>query len=165
MIYGYINDRNMIVFIKMVDKLRIFPVINNGKSLLQPVNGRDLGKAYYQLLSKSYIMNGDYILSGEKPISMSEMLSLISSNLNKKTTFINTPLGLGVFIARFLKICTLGNIDYVEKVQRMGEDRNFSHEAARRDFDYMPIPFSEGLKLEIEDYLNIRKQKLGACIK
>lgn len=34
MIYGYINDRNMIVFIRMVDKLRFLPVINHGKNLL-----------------------------------------------------------------------------------------------------------------------------------
>lgn len=35
----------------MVDKLRLFPVIDQGKSLLQPVNGFDLGKAYYQVLA------------------------------------------------------------------------------------------------------------------
>lgn len=153
MIYGYTNDRNMIVFIKMVDKLRVFPVINNGRNLLQPVNGRDLGKAYYQILRKQDIMSGDYILSGEKPITMLDMFKLISYYLNKKTTFINIPLGIGVFLARCLKACTLGKVDYVEKVQRMGEDRHFSHEAARKEFGYSPMPFSEGLKKEIEEYL------------
>ncbi|PKM83670.1 MAG: hypothetical protein CVU88_01770 [Firmicutes bacterium HGW-Firmicutes-13] len=157
MIYGYINDKNMIVFIKMVDRLRLFPVINHGKNLLQPVNGRDLGKAYYQVLNKTDIMNGDYILSGEKPITMLEMFKLIGDNLNKKTTFIIIPLGLGVFMARCLKVCTLGKVDYVEKVQRMGEDRNFSHEAARKDFGYEPMPFNERLKIEIEEYLNTVK--------
>lgn len=157
MIYGYINDRNIIVFIKMVDKLRLFPVIDHGKNLLQPVNGRDLGKAYYQVLSKKEIMSGDYILSGEKPITMLEMFKLISDNLNKKTTFISVPLGLGVFMARCLKVCTLGKVDYIEKVQRMGEDRNFSHEAARKDFGYEPMPFNEGLKIEIEEYLSTVK--------
>ena len=116
MIYGYINDKNMIVFIKMVDKLRLFPVIDHGKNLLQPVNGRDLGKAYYQVLTSSNIMNGDYILSGDKPISMLEMFNLISKNLNKRTVFISVPLGLGVFLARCLKVCTFGKVDYIEKV-------------------------------------------------
>lgn len=155
MIYGYKNDRNMIKFIKMVDKLRLLPVINKGKSLLQPVNGRDLGKAYYQVLKNTEIVNGDYVLSGEKPISMHEMFNLISYYLNKKTNFINVPLGLGVFMARCLKLCTFGKVDYIEKVQRMGEDRSFSHEAAKNDFGYEPMPFSEGLKSEINDYLNM----------
>ncbi|WP_099252851.1 SDR family oxidoreductase [Thermoanaerobacterium thermosaccharolyticum] len=153
MIYGYINDKNMIVFIKMVDKLRLFPVIDHGKNLLQPVNGRDLGKAYYQVLTSSNIMNGDYILSGEKPISMLEMFNLISKNLNKRTVFFSVPLGLGVFLARCLKVCTFGKVDYIEKVQRMGEDRSFPHDAAERDFGYKPMPFEEGLKIEVQEYL------------
>ena len=157
MIYGYINDKNMIVFIKLIDRLRIFPVINHGKNLLQPVNGRDLGKAYYQILKKPEIMNGDYILSGERPITMIELFKLISDNLNKKTIFISIPLGLGVFMARCLKALTLGKVDYIEKVQRMGEDRSFSHEAASKDFGYKPIPFAEGLKIEVDEYLKTLK--------
>lgn len=154
MIYGYKNDRNMIVFIKMVDKFRLFPVIDKGNSLLQPVNGRDLGKAYYQVLKSTEIMNGDYILSGERPITMHEMFNLISEHLNKRTTYINVSLGLGVFMARCLKGFTFGKVDYVEKVQRMGENRNFSHEPAKKDFGYSPMPFSEGLKIEVDEYLS-----------
>jgi len=153
MIYGYPNDRNMIKFIKMVDKLRFLPVIDHGKSLIQPVNGRDLGRAYYQVLDKSNIMDGDYILSGEKPVTMLEMFKLISENLGRKTTFISVPLGLGMFMARCLKITTLGRIDYVERVERMAEDRSFSHEVASADFNYAPMPFAEGLRIEIEQYL------------
>ena len=50
MIYGDLCDRNMSKFIKMVDKLRIMPVINGGNSLIQPVNARDLGKAFFTVL-------------------------------------------------------------------------------------------------------------------
>lgn len=153
MIYGYINDSNMIVFIKMVDRLRLFPIIDQGRNLLQPVNGRDLGKAYYQVLRKSNIMSGDYILSGESPISMKELFRLISQILGKNATFISVPLALGVFMAKCLKVCTLGKVDYIERVQRMGEDRSFSHKSATEDFDYQPISLSEGLKIEIEEYL------------
>ena len=96
---------------------------------------------------------GDYILSGEKPIAMFEMLKLISDNLGKKTTFVSVPLGLGVFMAACLKVCTLGKVDYTEKVQRMGEDRSFPHDAARRDFGYDPMPFEEGIKIEVKQYV------------
>lgn len=153
MIYGYLNDRNMVVFIKLVDKFRIFPVINHGKNLLQPVNGRDLGRAYFQILSKPDIQRGDYILSGEKPMTMLEMFRQISSFLGKKTVFISVPLGLGVFMARCLKLCTFGKVDYIEKVQRMGEDRNFPHDAATNEFGYNPMPFEEGLRIEVEQYI------------
>ncbi|WP_082306989.1 NAD-dependent epimerase/dehydratase family protein [Bacillus sp. FJAT-27245] len=153
MIYGNINDRNMIVFIKMVDKLKLFPIINHGRNQIQPVNGRDLGKAYYQVLMKAHILNGDYILSGEKPISMKDLFKLIGRILDKKTTFISVPLEIGVILARILKVCSFGKIDFIEKVQRMGEDRSFPHEKAAKDFGYKPMPLSEGLKLEIKEYL------------
>jgi nucleoside-diphosphate-sugar epimerase len=154
MIYGYTNDRNMIVFIKMVDRLRFLPIINNGRNMLQPVNGRDLGKAYYEILSKSNINAGDYILSGEMPINMKKLFELISHHLGKKTTLISVPLILAEFMAKCLKIFTVGKIDYVERVQRMGEDRDFPHKNAAKDFGYSPMPLSEGLKLEIEEYVN-----------
>lgn len=157
MIYGNINDKNMIIFIKMVDKLRLLPVIDYGKGLLQPVNARDLGKAYYLALANQKIMNGDYILSGEKPIEMLNMFKLISNILNKKTVFISVPLGFGVFLARMLKVFTLGKIDYIEKVQRMGEDRSFSYQDAAKDFGYKPMSFAEGLKIEIEQYVKMNK--------
>lgn len=157
MIYGNVKDQNMVVFIKMVDKLRIIPLIDHGKSLLQPVNGRDLGKAYYQVLVKPEIRRGDYILSGDKPISMREMFKLISQNLRKQTAFVSVPLGLGVAAGRLLKAVTLGNVDYLERVQRMGENRSFPHDEAAGDFGYDPMPFAEGLKIEVQQYLETIK--------
>ena len=154
MIYGRMTDNNMIIFIKMIDKFRVLPIIAHGNSLLQPVNGKDLGRAYYQVLNRPSIMKGDYILSGEKPYPMSHIFNTISHYLNKKTKFINVPLNVGIFVARCLKLCTFGQVDYIERVQRMGEDRSFCHGDAKKDFGYKPMPFEEGLKIEIDEYLN-----------
>jgi len=152
MIYGDMSDLNMSKFVKMVDKLRIFPVIDNGSSLIQPVNARDLGRAYFQILTKSGEIKSEYVLSGEKPISMLEAFRIIGNCLGKKTFFINCPLPVGVILARILKTLTLGEIDFVERVQRMGENRSFSHEDAQQDFEFNPIPFSQGISIEIEQY-------------
>ena len=90
MIYGDLCDKNMSKFIKMVDKFRILPVINGGRSLLHPVNARDLGKAFYKVLMSPEETSGKaYDLSGEKPITMIHVFKLISKYLNKKTIYIN----------------------------------------------------------------------------
>jgi len=154
MIYGYVGDRNMAIFIKMVDKIRLFPLIDYGKNLLQPVNGKDLGKAYFQLLINKNITSGDYILSGKDAISMLDMMHTISNYLQKKTIFFNIPLGLGVILAKLFKLVTFNRFDFIERVQRMGEDRSFSHAEATRDFGYDPMPFSEGLQNEVKQYLD-----------
>lgn len=154
MIYGDICDHNMSKFIKMVDALRIFPVINHGGGLIQPVNARDLGKAYYKVLMlPSGKVKSVYNLSGEKPISLLEAFKLISKNLGKKTIFVSFPLEFGVLLARTLRLITIGKVNYVEKVQRMGENRCFSHEDAKNDFGYNPESFEIGIKREVKEYL------------
>lgn len=154
MIYGDVCDHNMSRFIKMVDRFRVFPIINQGKSLIQPVNARDLGKAYYEVLMMSEEKaKSEYILSGEKSITMLEALNLISNLLGKKTVFISFPLGFGVFLARVLRCLTLGKVDYIERVQRMSEDRSFSHLEASVDFGYKPESFETGIEREVNEYL------------
>lgn len=154
MIYGDLCDSNMSKFIKMIDKLRIMPVIDGGKSLIQPVNARDLGKAFYTVLMSPEETSGKaYDLSGDKPIELIEVFRLISDNLNKRTTFISVPLGLGVFLAGVAKVLTLGKIDYVEKVQRMAEDRSYPHKDAKNDFKYKPMSFEEGIRIETGQYI------------
>ena len=84
-------------FIEVVDKLRIMPVIDGGKSLIQPVNTRDLGKAVFTVLMSPDTTDGKaYNLSGERPINMIDG----SKELNKKTVYISVPLGLGVLMAK-----------------------------------------------------------------
>ncbi|MGD6794151.1 SDR family oxidoreductase [Metabacillus indicus] len=160
MIYGDMCDSNMSKFIRMVDKLPLMPVINRGENLLQPVNARDLGKAFYNVLTNPTLTSGKaYDLSGEKPIKMIDVLRIISKELNKNTIFINVPLGLGEFLAKSLKVLSLGRYDYVEKVQRMGENRSYPHSNARNDFGYNPIPFEKGIRIEVEEYLGAKEKE------
>lgn len=154
MIYGDLCDSNMSKFIKMVDKLRIMPVINGGTCLIQPVNARDLGKAFFTVLMYPEETNDKaYDLSGERPIKMIDIFKLISKELGKTTIYFNVPLSLGVLMARVLKFLTLGRIDFIEKVQRMGEDRDYSHDKATSDFGYNPMAFEKGIQIEVLEYL------------
>ena len=160
MIYGDLCDRNMSKFIKMIDKLRIMPVFNGGNSLIQPVNARDLGKAFFTVLMSPEKTDGKaYDLSGERPIKMIDTFKLISKELEKKTMYVSVPLGFGVLLARALKFLTLGRIDFIEKVQRMGEDRSYSHDNATNDFDYYPMSFEQGIKIEVQKYIQELKVK------
>lgn len=160
MIYGNLDDLNMSKFIKMVDRIRMFPVINHGNSMIQPVNARDLGRAYFQVLSKPLEqLKSEYILSGELPITLLYALQLISFYLCKKTIFINFPLSCGVLMAKIVKLFTFGKVDYIEKVQRMGEDRSFPHKDAMIDFGYNPMSFEEGIEIEVKQYMSISNKK------
>lgn len=153
MIYGDLCDSNISKFIKIVDKLPLIPLVDDGKSLIQPVNARDLGKAYYKVLMNEEITcNKSYDLTGDKPITMKEMYSKISAELGKKRIFLSIPIKFGVIIATLVRVATFRKIDYVERVQRMGENRSYSHEEAKVDWNYEPMSFDEGLRIEVSQY-------------
>lgn len=153
MIYGNIRDRNVIKFIKMVDKLPIMPVVNGGKYKLQPVHYEDLGKAFYDVLvNEKATDNNDFILSGKEPILLRDMFTEIGKNLGKNVKFISCPFFFAYPGAVIIWALTLGKFDFREKVQRLCEDRSFPHEEASKAFDYQPRSFSVGIVDEVEKY-------------
>lgn len=154
MIYGDTCDHNISKFIKMIDKMRIYPLIAGGKARIQPVNARDLGKAYYDvLINNEKTINKQYNLSGLNEISIKDMLKMISEKIGKKTIFIYVPMWMSLLVAYIIKVFTFNRINIVEKVLRMNETRTFKHEDATRDFGYNPMSLEEGLDIEIKQYL------------
>lgn len=140
--------------------MRIYPMIAGGKAKIQPVNARDLGKAYYQvLINEEKTKNKDYNLSGEAPITIKEMLKSILKYLNKRSIFIPIPLWISVAGAYILKVITFGRVDIVEKVLRMDESRCFDNSAARKDFGYTTIKFQKGLEEEVKQYINKKQNR------
>lgn len=155
MIYGTTTDRNISVFIKMVDKLPIIPVVNGAHYELQPVHCADLGKAFFQVLINPNVCdNHDYILSGGAPIELRDIFDQIAKNLGVQRSFISCPYPIAYAGAWVLYALTLKQVDFRERVQRLCEPRIYSHDEARRDFGYSPRTFQEGIVQEVKDYLN-----------
>jgi len=153
MIYGDLNDKNISVFIKMVDKLRLFPVINGARYDLQPVWCKDLGDAYFDVLVNWKITKDkEYILSGGTPIQLREMFEVMAKQLGVKNIFVSCPYPVAYTGAWFVYCLSLKKIDFREKVQRMVEPRAYGHEDATKDFGYKPADFELGIKDEIQMY-------------
>lgn len=153
MIFGNEKDRNMIVFIKMIDKLPIMPIINGGRYDIQPVFFEDLGKAFFDVLvHENDTVNKEYILSGEKPIQLRDAFDAIGQELKKKVVFFSCPYLIAYFGAWLLFLITFSKVDMREEVQRMCESRAFSHEMATHDFGYKPRSFSDGIAIEVNEY-------------
>lgn len=153
MIFGDLCDYNISKFIRFVDRMPVLPVVSGGRSLIQPVNARDLGTALYQVLNAEESFGKAYNLSGERAVTIRELYKMIGRGLNKKRLIISLPMWLCVCGAYVIRILSIGRIDLVEKVQRMGEDRAFSHQEAAVDFGYAPEPFAIGLQREIDEYI------------
>ena len=155
MIYGNLNDKNICKFIKMVDTLKVMPIVNNGKYYMQPVNFEDLGIAYFQVLEKFDNLNkSEYILSGKNKIYFIDLLKEIEMQLNiSKRYYFKVPYIFAYTLSYILYIFTFTKIDYREKVKRLCEHRNFDHVDATMEFKYSPKNFKDGVSTEINDYL------------
>lgn len=157
MIYGNIHDNNVVVFIKMVDKLPIMPVVDGARYELQPVHYKDLGEAYYKvLMNEPATANKDFNLSGGAPILLREMFCEIGKNLGKKVTFVSCPFGIAYAGAWFIYLITLTKIDFREKVQRLCEPRVYSHETATQAFCYSLRNFEVGIVEEVKEYMKYK---------
>jgi len=158
MIYGSIVDKNVVIFIKMVDRLRLFPVVNHAKYALQPVHEKDLGDAYFQVLMNEQTTKGkNYTLSGKAPIMLIDMLKIISKYLCKSNWFISIPFPVAYLGSYIIYVISFKKHDYREKVQRLVEPRVYSHDDASHDFGYSPMDFEEGVKDEVKEYLEFKK--------
>lgn len=157
MIYGNVYDKNVVIFIKMVDKFPIMPVVNGARYELQPVHYKDLGKAYFNILmNEESTTNKDYNLSGGAPIMLRDMLIVIGKNLGKSVKFISCPFPIAYVGAWAVYCLTLGKKDFREKVQRLCEPRTFTHDEATADFGYEPVKFEEGVVDEVKEYVTLK---------
>ena len=155
MIYGCVADKNVVTFIKMVDKLPIMPVVGGARYGLQPVHYADLGQAYFDvLMNESVTANHDYVLSGGAQIQLREMLCEIAKNLGKNTHFFSVAFPIAYFMALALYAVSFGKKDYREKVKRLVEPRVYDHDDATRDWGYSPRTFNEGIVDEVKEYMN-----------
>lgn len=154
MIFGDLCDHNISKFIRFVDRLPILPVVAGGKALVQPVNARDLAQALYKALMTEKSCGRAYDISGQQPVTLRQLYQMIAGCLGKRRLIVSVPMWLCTLGARTLRLCSLGRVDLVEKVQRMGEDRAYSHAAAAADLGYAPEPFAAGLQREADQYRN-----------
>lgn len=160
MIYGSSADKNVIKFIKMVDKFPIMPTVNGARYELQPVHFADIGKAYMDILLDEENTSGkDYILSGKEPILLRDMFSKIGEYMDKKVRFISCPYFIAYPGALLIYYLSLRKIDMREKVQRLCEPRVYSHDEATRDFGYNPRDFAEGVAEEVKMYMDSRNNR------
>ncbi len=156
MIYGNTSDRNVITFIRMVDRLPLMPVVRGARYALQPVHYRDLSHAYLRVLLQEETTSGrNYVLSGAEPILLRDMLSCIGGELGKRRVrFLSVPFWFAYGGAVCLWAVSFGKKDLREKVQRLCEPRAYPHREASKDFGFDPVAFPDGISEEISQYLN-----------
>ena len=155
MIYGSSRDQNMYKLIQYIHEHKFYPVFGNGKNLMSPVNAKDLGNAYYDVIqNKNATFGNQYNLSGKSDITYISILEEVASAMKKKVFFINLPIWFCVVAVYLMNFVLRSRSPVsVEQVLRMKEDKVFSWKDAYADFGYSPMSFKDGIRLEVDEFM------------
>ena len=149
MIYGSELDRNVHRLLRFLDRFPVFPMFGSGENLWQPVYHEDCAKGVYETLVRPVAVGRSYDLPGAEPLTYAELVKTAAGALGREPRLLKLPLEpvrRGLAAAEGLRLpLPIAS----EQVMRLREDKAYPYDEARRDLDYEPRPFVEGVSLEV----------------
>lgn len=150
MIYGHKDDRNISRLVRAVDRLRVFPLIGDGSSLIQPVFIHDLVLAYEIALLNERCYGKTYNVGGGRAYSNRELIRCAAARLGKKPLFLPMPaslIGVAVSVLACLKLSPISQ----EQVRRFQENKDVDLHPFIDEFKYVPRDFEHGIGELVDD--------------
>jgi uncharacterized protein YbjT (DUF2867 family) len=149
MIYGSELDKNVHRLLRFLDRSPVFPVFGPGTNLWQPVYYEDCARGAYEALVRPAAVGQAYDLPGASPIPYATLVETAARALGRRPRLVRLPLEP---IRRTLLLAETLRLPLPvksEQVLRLREDKAYPYDVARRDLDYAPRPFAEGVTLEV----------------
>ena len=149
MIYGSELDKNMHRLLRFLDRSPVFPMFGSGENLWQPVYHEDCARGVYEALVRPQAIGEDYDLPGAEPLTYLELIRTAASALGRKPRIVRLPLEP---VRRSLVAAERLRLPLPiksEQVLRIREDKAYPYDKAKKDLDYAPRSFREGIALEV----------------
>ena len=149
MIYGSERDKNMHRLLRFLDRSPVFPMFGSGENLWQPVYHEDCASGIYETLVRPVAVGQSYDLPGAEPLTYLELVKTAAGALGRKPRIVRLPLEP---VRRTLVAAEKLRLPLPirsEQVLRLGEDKAYPFERAKRELGYAPRTFREGIALEV----------------
>jgi nucleoside-diphosphate-sugar epimerase len=142
MVYGAGRDGNIARIARVVRTFGVFPVVDGGRGLRQPVHADDLASACLSVLNNPATYRQAYTLSGGSVVSYRQMVEAVFRQLERPVRIFDLPVDLlRSVIAAARMLPGLHSLS-PEMATRMSADLRFDHAPASRDFGFDPRPFA-----------------------
>jgi uncharacterized protein YbjT (DUF2867 family) len=149
MIYGSELDKNMHRLLRFLDRSPVFPMSGSGENLWQPVYHEDCARGVYEALVRPVAVGQSYDLPGAEPLTYLELVKTAAGALGKKPRVVRLPLEPVRLSLAATERLGLPLPIKSEQVLRLREDKAYPYDKAKRELDYAPRPFREGIALEV----------------
>jgi uncharacterized protein YbjT (DUF2867 family) len=150
MIYGGAGDRNISRLVRFVDRSPVVPLPGGGRALVQPVHVEDLGRAAVDALFCEAAAGREYNLPGAQPAPLRDLVAHVGALLGRRPLLLPVPLRPAAALAGLWHGLGLPPRVSAEQILRLGEDKVFPYDDARRDWGYAPRGIIEGLTDEVQ---------------
>jgi uncharacterized protein YbjT (DUF2867 family) len=151
MIYGARGDRNMERLAAALRRYPVHPILGTGDRLLQPIHVRDLARAVVDAYVSEKTVSCAFNLSGKNALTYRDSVREVARLLEKPVWMFSLPTGVAILAAEVSRrIPGLPKING-EQVERLNEDKAFSHDEASKAWGFDPMDFSTGIRMELED--------------
>jgi len=151
MIYGCPDDTNFSKMIRFIKKRGFFITFGSGNNLIQPIYIGDVACAAARVLGNKKTYGKTYNLAGQKPLKYNDMIKIVKSKMGKQFKVIKLPIGLSKFLISVYSKISKNPVLTPEQIERMGIDKRYSYEEAKRDFGFSPISFESGIEKLIKE--------------
>ena len=149
MIYGGKQDNNMEHLLASLRRWPAHPLVGWGRMKWQPVFTWDVVQAILAALDRPQAIGKEYTIAGPEPITYAEMVRTIQREAKLHRTLLPIPLPLARGVVKlYNKISSSPRIS-PDQIERLQEDKIFDIADARRDLDFNPISFEEGIRRKL----------------
>ncbi len=155
MIYGP-GDTRLLKLFKMIARKR-FIMLGDGKTLAHFIYIDDLIRAFLLSAENSKAVGNVYIIAGEGPFTLNDLVRLIAESLNIKPPRLHFPVGpflaLGLIFERIFIPLGIEPPIYRRRVDFFTKDRSFNTTKAQKELGFYPeVSMKTGIKRTIAWY-------------
>jgi len=151
MIYGSRDDRNYSKMINFIKKRGFFVIFGRGDNLIQPIYIEDVADAVVSIIDNGKTFRKTYEICGKEPLKYREMLQIVKRKMGKPFRIIKFPAKLSKFIiSLYTKIFKNSSLT-PDMIERMEIDKAYPHDEAKKDFDFKPLSFEDGIEKLIKE--------------
>lgn len=148
MVYGRPGDRNMERLLQLLRRSPIVPLPGGGRRLQQPVHVDDLAWAIANALDRPNTIGQAYDLAGPEPLMLRRLVQEAAEAVGRHPKLLPMPLAPTVVAVRIYERVSPRPRLGAEQLERLAENKAFDISAARRDLDFDPRPFTDGVREE-----------------
>lgn len=141
MIYDGKTDGTVAVVADFVRRRGFFPVAGPARGLRQPVHAGDVAAACVAAVDRAPLPQTVYTLSGPNPLPFCDLLAEVFKACGRRPRIIHLPRWSVPLLDSAARFAGYGS-SLSGIASRMNEDLVFDHDAAARDLDFAPRPFS-----------------------